>query len=99
MSETSNETLSSLSHEERRFPPPEDLVAEANVDASAYADADADRLGFWEKAGRADQLGAEVGPASSTGTTRPSPSGSSAARSTRPTTAWTATSRPATATG
>ena len=44
-----SETLSNLSHEERRFPPPEDFAANANVKADAYEEADADRLAFWAK--------------------------------------------------
>ncbi|WP_017625933.1 acetate--CoA ligase [Nocardiopsis chromatogenes] len=43
------ETLSNLLHESRRFPPPEDLAAAANVKADAYAEADADRPAFWAK--------------------------------------------------
>ena len=51
MSESTREVgLSNLSHEERRFEPPADLVASANVTEQAYADAEADRLGFWEQA-------------------------------------------------
>ena len=46
----SNEALANLSHEERRFPPPEALAASANVTAAAYEEADADRLTFWAKA-------------------------------------------------
>jgi acetyl-CoA synthetase len=46
----SEETLSNLLHEERRFEPPADLAAAANVTAEAYADAEADLVGFWEKA-------------------------------------------------
>ncbi|MFR9800632.1 acetate--CoA ligase, partial [Streptomyces sp. MS06] len=39
--------------EERRFAPPADLAADANVTAEAYEQAKADRLGFWaEQAGR-----------------------------------------------
>ena len=94
----SDETLSNLLHENRRFEPPEDLAAHANVKADAYDEADADRLAFWAKAGRAADLGHAVGPRSSTGTTPRSPSGSSAASSTWRTTASTGTSRPATAT-
>jgi acetyl-CoA synthetase len=37
-------------HENRRFEPPADLAADANVKAEVYAEADADRLAFWEKA-------------------------------------------------
>jgi acetyl-CoA synthetase len=46
----SDETLSNLMHENRRFEPPADLAANANVTAEVYAEADADRLAFWEKA-------------------------------------------------
>ncbi|MCW2781184.1 MAG: acetyl-coenzyme synthetase [Marmoricola sp.] len=45
----SSETLSNLSHEERRFEPPAELAANANVKAAAYEEAKADRLAFWEK--------------------------------------------------
>ena len=44
----SNETLSNLLNEERRFEPPAALAAAANVTAEAYREADADRLAFWE---------------------------------------------------
>ncbi|HEY6934628.1 MAG TPA: acetate--CoA ligase [Marmoricola sp.] len=47
---TDQETLSNLLHENRRFEPPEELAASANVKADAYDDAGADRLAFWEKA-------------------------------------------------
>jgi acetyl-CoA synthetase len=51
VSESTREVgLSNLSHEERRFEPPADLVASANVTEQAYAEAEADRLGFWERA-------------------------------------------------
>lgn len=43
------ETLSNLSREERHFDPPAVFAAAANVKADAYAEADADRLAFWEK--------------------------------------------------
>jgi len=43
------ETLSNLLHESRRFEPPPELAASANVTAAAYAEAAADRLGFWER--------------------------------------------------
>ena len=46
----SDETLSNLLHENRRFEPPADLAANANVKADAYDEADADPLAFWEKA-------------------------------------------------
>jgi acetyl-CoA synthetase len=42
-----SETLSNLLHEERRFAPPEAFAAAANVTASAYQEAAADRLAFW----------------------------------------------------
>ncbi|MFC9231561.1 acetate--CoA ligase [Streptomyces decoyicus] len=49
----SNESLANLLKEERRFAPPADLAANANVTAAAYEQAAADRLGFWaEQAGR-----------------------------------------------
>ncbi|CAN5195395.1 acetate--CoA ligase [soil metagenome] len=43
----SDQGISNLSHEERRFEPPADLAANANLKAEAYARAKADRLGFW----------------------------------------------------
>ena len=46
----SDETLSNLLHENRRFEPPADLAANANVKADAYDAADADRLAFWAEA-------------------------------------------------
>ncbi|MDA0636679.1 acetate--CoA ligase [Nonomuraea sp. MCN248] len=47
-----NETqaLSNLLQENRRFAPPAELAAAANVTAAAYTEADADRLAFWERA-------------------------------------------------
>jgi acetyl-CoA synthetase len=47
-----SETLENLSTETRQFPPPEDLAANANVKASAYDEAAADRLAFWERQAR-----------------------------------------------
>ncbi|GLW98315.1 acetate--CoA ligase [Microtetraspora sp. NBRC 16547] len=44
------ETLSNLLSENRRFAPPADLAAAANVTAAAYDEAAEDRLGFWERA-------------------------------------------------
>ena len=52
--ETQSPTLSNLSREERRFDPPADFAARANLTEAAYADAAADRIGFWEK--QADRL-------------------------------------------
>ncbi|MFG1697075.1 acetate--CoA ligase [Nonomuraea sp. NPDC049309] len=51
-----NETqaLSNLLQENRRFEPPADLAAAANVTEAAYGEAAADRLAFWERA--ADRL-------------------------------------------
>ncbi|OKH99664.1 acetyl-coenzyme A synthetase [Streptomyces sp. CB02923] len=43
----SNESLANLLKEERRFAPPAELAADANVTAEAYEQATADRLGFW----------------------------------------------------
>ena len=45
----SEQTLSNLLHELRRFPPPPELAAEANAKADTYAEAEADRLAFWEQ--------------------------------------------------
>ena len=51
----SDETLSNLMHEERRFAPPEELAASANVTADWYDKAAEDREGFWaEQAERLD---------------------------------------------
>jgi acetyl-CoA synthetase len=49
-----SETLANLSYEERRFEPPADLAASANLKADAYEEAAADRIAFWEK--QADRL-------------------------------------------
>ena len=49
MSEDTSQTLSNLLHENRKFPPPEQLAAHANVTADAYDEAAQDRLAFWEK--------------------------------------------------
>jgi acetyl-CoA synthetase len=46
----SEETLSNLMHENRRFDPPADLAAHANVQEEAYERADADPLAFWADA-------------------------------------------------
>ncbi|WP_329088915.1 MULTISPECIES: acetate--CoA ligase [unclassified Streptosporangium] len=53
-SRETQETLSNLLHETRRFAPPADLAAAANVTADAYVEAERDRLAFWEK--QADRL-------------------------------------------
>ena len=44
---SSNESLENLLKEERRFTPPAELAAAANVTAAAYAEAKEDRLAFW----------------------------------------------------
>jgi acetyl-CoA synthetase len=47
-----SETLENLLQESRKFPPPPELAADANVKAEAYEAAAADRLGFWETQAR-----------------------------------------------
>ncbi|GAA3662010.1 acetate--CoA ligase [Nonomuraea antimicrobica] len=44
------QALSNLLQENRRFAPPADLAAAANVTEAAYDEAAADRLAFWERA-------------------------------------------------
>ncbi len=46
---STEETLSNLLKEDRRFEPPEDLAADANLKEEAYARADADREAFWSE--------------------------------------------------
>ncbi|MCR8576140.1 acetate--CoA ligase [Streptomyces sp. Isolate_219] len=53
-------SLSNLLKEERRFAPPADLAANANVTAAAYEQAAADRLGFWAE--QAERLSWETPP-------------------------------------
>ncbi|MER5970282.1 acetate--CoA ligase [Streptomyces sp. NPDC002055] len=48
----SNESLANLLKEDRRFEPPADLAAGANVTAEAYEEAGADRLAFWAEQAR-----------------------------------------------
>ena len=48
----STEALSSLGHEDRRFPPSEEFAAQAVAKADLYDRAAADRLGFWEEQAR-----------------------------------------------
>ncbi|MFL6098697.1 MAG: acetate--CoA ligase [Actinomycetales bacterium] len=43
----SDSALENMLHEKRRFEPPADLAANANLTAEAYDRAKADRLGFW----------------------------------------------------
>ncbi|MFB4193904.1 acetate--CoA ligase [Streptomyces carpaticus] len=47
-----NESLANLMTEERRFAPPAEVVADANVTADAYTAAAEDRLGFWAEQAR-----------------------------------------------
>jgi acetyl-CoA synthetase len=54
MTDHTEETLSNLLHEDRRFPPSAEFAAQANVHADAYDQAAADRLAFWEQ--QADRL-------------------------------------------
>jgi acetyl-CoA synthetase len=51
-SPVSSDALSNLMHEERRFAPPADLAANANVKADAYEAAEADFEGFWAEQAR-----------------------------------------------
>jgi acetyl-CoA synthetase len=44
---STEETLSNLLKEDRRFEPPEELAADANLKEEAYQRADEDREGFW----------------------------------------------------
>ena len=74
-----SETLSNLSHEDRRFPPSADFAAAANVKADAYDEADEDPAGVLGEAGEAVDVGAGVVRRCWTGPTRRSRSGSSAA--------------------
>jgi acetyl-CoA synthetase len=48
VSATQEGGLSALLHETRTFPLPADLAQAANAQAGIYAEADADRIGFWE---------------------------------------------------
>ncbi|HWB36194.1 MAG TPA: acetyl-coenzyme A synthetase N-terminal domain-containing protein, partial [Rugosimonospora sp.] len=47
-----SETLENLLKENRRFEPPADLAAAANVRADAYQQASDDRLAFWDQQAR-----------------------------------------------
>ncbi len=49
---TTESGLEALSHEDRRFEPPAELAAAANVTAEAYEQASADRLAFWAEQAR-----------------------------------------------
>jgi acetyl-CoA synthetase len=50
--EMTNETLSNLLHEERRFPPSAEFAAAAVAQPSLYQEAAADRLAFWDAQAR-----------------------------------------------
>ena len=56
----SEEGLSHLMHEDRRFPPPPELAAHANVTAATYAEAEADVEAFWAK--QAERISWETPP-------------------------------------
>lgn len=47
-----DDALSNLLHEERRFPPPPEFAAQANATEALYDEARADRLAFWERQAR-----------------------------------------------
>ncbi|WP_372490613.1 acetate--CoA ligase [Nocardioides bruguierae] len=47
LSDQTDETLANLLSEDRRFEPPAELAAHANLTADAYAAAEKDREGFW----------------------------------------------------
>jgi acetyl-CoA synthetase len=55
-----DDALDNLLHEDRRFPPPADLAANANVTADSYAEAEADFDGFWAK--QAKRLSWQIEP-------------------------------------
>jgi acetyl-CoA synthetase len=52
MTEASEQSLSALLHEKRRFEPPPEFVRRANVGPDVYEHAAADRLAFWEEQAR-----------------------------------------------
>jgi acetyl-CoA synthetase len=52
MTDVSSSAVEALASESRRFPPPPELAASANVTAEAYERAAGDRLAFWEDAAR-----------------------------------------------
>ncbi|MDN5724439.1 MAG: acetate--CoA ligase [Propionibacteriales bacterium] len=56
----SDDALSNLLSEERRFAPPEELAANANVTEETFAEADADRDAFWAR--QAERLAWETQP-------------------------------------
>jgi acetyl-CoA synthetase len=54
-----DEALSNLLHEDRRFPPPPELAADANVTAETYEHAAADFEGFWAEQAKRLSWGVE----------------------------------------
>ena len=56
----SGDALSNLMHEDRRFPPPEDLAAKPMSPPATYAEADADFEGFWAE--QAERLSWDTEP-------------------------------------
>ena len=58
----SEQTLSNLMHEERRFEPPAELARTPTSRPRPTSEADQDRLGVLGQAGRAARLGRAVGP-------------------------------------
>jgi acetyl-CoA synthetase len=52
MSETTEQSLSALLHETRRFEPPADFAAKANAQPGIYEAAASDPVGFWEEQAR-----------------------------------------------
>ena len=93
-----SEALANLLNETRQFPPPAELAANANVTADAYDEAAADRLAFWAR--QADRLTWAKPWDAGAGLVEPAVREVVRRRrsSTWRTTAWTGTSRPATAT-
>ena len=52
VTDTTTSALDNLASEDRTFPPSAEFAAQANVDASIYAEADADRVAFWGERAR-----------------------------------------------
>jgi acetyl-CoA synthetase len=52
VTDTVTSALDNLASEDRTFPPSPEFAAQANVDASIYAEADADRVAFWGERAR-----------------------------------------------
>ena len=85
--------------EQERFEPPEAFVADALIsDRSVHDEAAADPVAWWREQAEALDWFTAPHRGARRRTTRRSTSGSRTGRSTPPTTAWTATSRPGSAT-